>query len=284
MKLIKHLFFIVVALVLPLTLQVLGMLAYGTYLGLAFDHSMDQVQTLMAEHSVVIVAMSGLVLMVLYLIGHKVIKFETFKAFSFKGLSASQLKWVFIASCFMLLFSLNFHLFFDLSRFDPETAESLDTLFMDKQPLMTFLAIGIIVPFVEEFMFRGVIFKHLRAFLSLRLAIVVQALLFGLYHMNIIQAPTTAFLGIVAASAMVITRSFWAAFLVHAINNGVSVLIYFLSQLIALPETEQVVTITPYQATPLVMMCLLMVATLWAIKKLKKHSPNPQVLLTIDLS
>jgi membrane protease YdiL (CAAX protease family) len=43
--------------------------------------------------------------------------------------------------------------------------------------------------FSEEFMMRGMVLSHLRAFLSKEWSLVVQAVLFGLFHINVFRTP-----------------------------------------------------------------------------------------------
>lgn len=49
------------------------------------------------------------------------------------------------------------------------------------------LSVGLVAPIVEEVLLRGVVFGRLRGYMRLLPALLVQALIFGLLHMNILQ-------------------------------------------------------------------------------------------------
>jgi membrane protease YdiL (CAAX protease family) len=87
----------------------------------------------------------------------------------------------------------------------------------------------IIPPFVEEFVFRGVILSRLRKFGD-GFAIFGSALLFGMFHGNFIQIPFAFLVGLVFAFLVVRTGNLWITIIIHAINNGFSLLCEFLAR------------------------------------------------------
>ncbi len=79
---------------------------------------------------------------------------------------------------------------------------------------ITFLA-----PLSEELLFRGIIQGELRRAMPEWLAVVVQAVLFALFHMQAIQV-LYVFLPALALGAMyAVTRSFWVPVLMHVVFN-----------------------------------------------------------------
>lgn len=84
---------------------------------------------------------------------------------------------------------------------------------------ISLLTVGIIAPFTEEFMFRGVIFKTLNKNISILWTIIIQALFFGLFHGNLIQGTYATLLGLVFGYITYKTRSLWPAVIMHMINN-----------------------------------------------------------------
>lgn len=82
-----------------------------------------------------------------------------------------------------------------------------------------FVAIAVVPPFIEEFIFRGAILgslrKHGDAF-----AIIVSAVLFGFMHANFIQTPVTFLTGLVLGYLTVKTGSIIPAIILHFINNA----------------------------------------------------------------
>ncbi len=53
--------------------------------------------------------------------------------------------------------------------------------------VMTFIAVSFLAPIGEELMFRGVTFHYAKGALQIKSAILLQAVLFGVYHLNLIQ-------------------------------------------------------------------------------------------------
>ncbi len=89
---------------------------------------------------------------------------------------------------------------------------------------LAFLLMAVWGPVCEEFCFRGVIFRGLRENGSLRGAVLLSALMFGLIHMNFNQAPYAFALGTAMALVMEATGSLWAPVLMHVVFNGQSVI------------------------------------------------------------
>lgn len=87
--------------------------------------------------------------------------------------------------------------------------------------LSMFLYVGILAPIVEELMFRGAIFDTLLPF-GRRFAMVSSALLFGLFHGNLIQIPFAFLVGLVLAYVRSEYGMIWCIAL-HFINNCILV-------------------------------------------------------------
>lgn len=87
----------------------------------------------------------------------------------------------------------------------------------------------IIPPFVEEFVFRGVILSRFRKYGD-GFAIFCSALLFGMFHGNFIQIPFAFLVGLVFAFIVVRTGNLWITIFIHALNNGFSLLNDFLER------------------------------------------------------
>lgn len=90
------------------------------------------------------------------------------------------------------------------------------------------IAIGVVGPIFEEILFRGLIFGELRKITKVRLAIVIQALLFGVYHLNVIQGAYAFIIGLLLGFVYYRSNSIIAPILVHITINTSSV---FLTEL-----------------------------------------------------
>ena len=83
-----------------------------------------------------------------------------------------------------------------------------------------FSKLQLLLPFVEELIFRGVIMHGLMRNYSKFTAVFVSALMFALFHLNPWQFLATFILGLMLGILMVRTRNIYLCILGHAINNG----------------------------------------------------------------
>jgi len=104
--------------------------------------------------------------------------------------------------------------------------------------LVSLLTVGIVVPFTEEFIFRGVIFKTLNKNISVLGTIIIQALFFGVFHGNLIQGIYTTLLGLVLGYITYRTRSLWSAIIIHMINNTIATISPFILK--SVPSTTSI--------------------------------------------
>ena len=86
--------------------------------------------------------------------------------------------------------------------------------------VIAFITVGIIAPIAEEFLFRGVVFNTLQKRFSPAWTIVIQGVLFGLFHLNLVQGSYATILGIVYGYVTYKTKSLWPAIIMHIVNNS----------------------------------------------------------------
>ena len=85
------------------------------------------------------------------------------------------------------------------------------------------LSNAIVPALVEEFALRGVMLQSLRKYGD-AFAVFASAILFGIMHGNMTQAPFAFLLGAVLAMLVIMTGSLWTSMAIHLINNTYSVL------------------------------------------------------------
>ena len=90
---------------------------------------------------------------------------------------------------------------------------------------LTLLSVGIIGPVFEEILFRGLIFGELRKITKVKAALIIQALLFGIYHMNIIQGVYAVLLGLLIGFVYYRSNSIIAPIIMHVTINSLSVIV-----------------------------------------------------------
>jgi len=85
---------------------------------------------------------------------------------------------------------------------------------------LSLLVTVILAPLAEEFLFRGITLKKAQKIMPFMAANVLQAVLFGIYHMNLIQGVYAFVLGMILGFTAEYFHSIWAAVLLHACVNG----------------------------------------------------------------
>ena len=93
----------------------------------------------------------------------------------------------------------------------------LDSVSVDTHRLPMFLYAGILGPIAEEILFRGLVLRSLRPY-GKKFAIVVSAILFGLFHGNLMQVPFAFVVGLVLGYVALEYSIGWAVVL-HVMNN-----------------------------------------------------------------
>ena len=94
--------------------------------------------------------------------------------------------------------------------------------------LSMFLVIAVMGPVIEEMMFRGVMFRVFGKHGRIAGAVIVSALIFGLYHKNLNQFFYTTYIGIMFALIDDAADSIWPSTICHIIFNGFSVCMMYI--------------------------------------------------------
>lgn len=103
--------------------------------------------------------------------------------------------------------------------------ESLMEPLMESGFIPIVLAVSISAPLFEEIIFRGIVFNDFKKALPVWVAIIVQGLLFGLFHGNWIQGVYATLVGIVLGIVYYKYKSIWAVILLHFSYNTISLLL-----------------------------------------------------------
>lgn len=89
----------------------------------------------------------------------------------------------------------------------------------------------IVAAFVEEICLRGVVMGNLRHYGD-KFAIMASAVMFGIMHGNLIQSPFALIAGFALGYLSIKCGSLWVAVIIHAINNGLSVFISYMIDIV----------------------------------------------------
>ncbi|NCC10478.1 MAG: CPBP family intramembrane metalloprotease [Bacteroidia bacterium] len=168
--------------------------------------------------------------------------------------------------CIAALFAMSWLMgvLMDYLSFLPNIMEqSMDLL---KINLFGLLAITVLGPIMEEFLFRGAITKVLLANYSPRQAILLSAALFGVFHLNPAQLVPAFLMGILFAWVFYKTGSLLLCMVMHILNNSISMaLMEYFPDIKSLSEL-----FTPHTYWSITAMALLLlVVAIIQINKLK---------------
>jgi len=91
-------------------------------------------------------------------------------------------------------------------------------------PVLALLFVFILAPFLEEFVFRGLMMGFIKKYWSITPAVILPALIFGIIHGNILQGLYTFAAALAFSYFRVKGNSFWCAFLAHCGFNMSNIL------------------------------------------------------------
>lgn len=114
--------------------------------------------------------------------------------------------------------------FSGLDKFSQKYQQVAETLYSGGV-LLELLTVGILGPVCEELIFRGLMFQRLCGYVKPVIAVVVSALMFGVYHGNIVQGVYAFVLGTVMALCYLRFQTLWAPIVIHVVANITSVCI-----------------------------------------------------------
>lgn len=85
--------------------------------------------------------------------------------------------------------------------------------------IVTIICAGILIPIVEEIIFRGLIFNRIKYQYNFVAGLLISSLLFGIYHGNIVQGIYATLLGIFLGFAYHKTKSILIPIFIHMSGN-----------------------------------------------------------------
>ncbi len=96
--------------------------------------------------------------------------------------------------------------------------------------ILLLVLVAVIAPIAEELLFRGMLYPVLRRSWGITIAVILNALLFGLAHVVLILMPGLFFVGLILAWVRERSGSVIPGMLIHALQNSIIIIgIYALS-------------------------------------------------------
>ena len=228
--------YLIIALVTQLSVSIIGGLIIGAYYVISqmgqINNGMDSINTdldsmlefTLSLTNVFLLISSILTVLILFLI-YKIRKKNCTEELQIKKTNGFNI-------CFAIILGVSCWLFNSgvLSLIEEAGLFSSQFEYMENilSPLssgsliISIITVGIIAPFAEEFLFRGVIYNTLRKKISIRWTIIIQAILFGVFHFNLVQGTYATLLGLVFGYITYKTKSLWPAIIIHMVNNSVA--------------------------------------------------------------
>ena len=141
----------------------------------------------------------------------------------------SPMVWPFIAAAVPAGIVLSSHVYRLSASLFPTSARMLEEMFArgvaPEAPVWQLLLLGALLPGIcEEVAFRGVLLGSVRRSLGATAAIVLSAVVFGLFHMTPVRFLPTAFLGLLLGLSVLLTGSILPAIAWHTLNNAFALL------------------------------------------------------------
>jgi len=173
-------------------------------------------------HLFIILILSDVaVLLVIFLINTK--KWKSDRFWSVRELKAAPL-----VLCAVLGAALNLFIVGVLALLPiPEIEQPIDILFGSNLAL-ELLCMCLSAPVIEEIIFRGIVQKRLMKMTSLPVALILQALIFGVIHFNILQSTYAFFIGILLGFVYIWLDSVWPTIIIHAACNTTSIMLGYI--------------------------------------------------------
>ena len=112
----------------------------------------------------------------------------------------------------------NILLVMHLDKYSQTYEKTQDVLY--SRPLgMQLLYLGVCIPIVEEFLFRKLLYGFLRKKISFVAAVLISAIIFGVYHGNIVQFVYATFCGCLLAYLYEMNNTIIAPIISHMTMN-----------------------------------------------------------------
>ena len=93
--------------------------------------------------------------------------------------------------------------------------------------ILDLFSIVIFAALLEEIIFRGIVLKNLTKMMKIPAAVIIQALIFGIIHLNLLQSSYAFVLGLILGLAYVWFDSIWVSITIHGAFNATSVVLMY---------------------------------------------------------
>ena len=110
-----------------------------------------------------------------------------------------------------------------------EGYENASQTIFSQSVLMQIVAAGVVMPIVEEYIFRGLMYNRMKDYMSANMAMIISSVIFGLYHGNLIQGVYGFVMGLLMIFVYEKYQTMLAPVLCHIGANMISIVLQFLN-------------------------------------------------------
>jgi membrane protease YdiL (CAAX protease family) len=211
----------------------IGLLLYFAVNEAVLGASADNIQLRSAEaleqntSQIILIAIS--LSLIVYIVIFALKKRSLLEQCRFKLIGVKEIAMIVLASAGLSMIIDSVLSFIPVDQWFPSHQEIISSITAGKSFILTLLTVGVAVPVFEEILLRGLVFNELRKNMHVAVAIIIQAIIFGVYHWNMLQAIYASILGIFLGLVYVWTKSLWAPIVIHIFFNSSSLILSRLS-------------------------------------------------------
>lgn len=220
MKLIKTVRNLVFYLGLYLIAQVLVISLFGI-INFNKIQSTDEFNALINSYVYLLTGISAIFTLIIYAIVLKIRKRNIIKICKFNKLRIKDVIYTILISFGIAALSCSLVSILK-DKFEYNVGENLSN---SNNIFLTLFITIIILPTFEEILFRGLIFNELRSKYNITLAVIIQGIIFGTMHGNVIQGIYTVILGVILSMIYIWTDSIYSCIIGHIVYNFLGTLV-----------------------------------------------------------
>lgn len=191
----------------------------------------DKVQDILST-LIIQVGIMFLVPFLFYMLLEKKKPKETFQNLGFKKIGSKAILYSFLIGLIAFVLNIAVSSIFNgiINSFGYETGSSSSTFDGSMLNFVISVVCTAILPAIcEEFIHRGLLMRGLFSSVSVKHALVISSLCFGLMHLNIVQVFYATILGLLIGFVSIVGKSIYPAMIIHFVNNFMNVYLTFAS-------------------------------------------------------
>ena len=177
----------------------------------------SQVNAMVLKNQFLIAAIGGIIALGIFVLMFRKKEMNLFQRCKFTKINLKNSSIIILSSLGLALFSCSLVNLL-MSKF-PSYSETSKAISSNNTSVIGVISMILIIPIIEEILFRGLIFNELKKHLNIVVAIILQAVIFAASHGNMLQGIYTFIMAVVLAVVYSKTKSIVAPILFHMTYN-----------------------------------------------------------------